>query len=130
MKLAIRFNQTSWLTEVAPQALKEGLVLAFGMELLGNRTSRQVAGIIIDIDGASNITTSTKSVLLGLGEFVLNHLAKPLSTFLVRCSHPVGVYKGILAGYGRQSSRSFDVDLTALLFDRQKKEDKEFQCEL
>jgi hypothetical protein len=49
-------------------------MLAFGMELLANRTSRQVAGIIIDIDGASNIATSTKSVLVGSGESVLKQL--------------------------------------------------------
>jgi hypothetical protein len=40
------------------------------------------AGISIDFDGASSITTSTKSVLAGLGESVLNQLTQPLSTFL------------------------------------------------
>jgi hypothetical protein len=75
IELAIRFNKTSWITELEPHTIKKGLVLAFGMELLGNRTTRQVTSI--SIDGASNITTSTKNVLTGSGESVLNQLAQP-----------------------------------------------------
>jgi hypothetical protein len=130
IKLAIRFNQTTWITELAPHIIKEGLVLAFGMELLDNRTTRQVAGVSFDIDGASNITTSTNSVLAGLGECVLNQLAQPLTTFLVRCSHLVAVHSGSLTVRSSQSSRSFNVDLTTLLFDRQKKRGERVSFEL
>jgi hypothetical protein len=82
IKLAMPFNQMSWITKLEPRTIKEGLVLTFGMELLGNRMTRLVASISIDIDSASSITTSTKSILVGLGEPILNQLAQPLSTLL------------------------------------------------